>query len=103
MLFVIEQRVFMVHVELIFVDADQIPFHSTLSLKLGATVLDALTDAKVYQIHPETKNLPVGIYAKLVTLDTVLKDGDRIEIYRPLTIDPKEKRRRLARLKKHKK
>lgn len=38
----------------------------------------------------------VGIYGKLKTLDTVLRDRDRIEIYRPLIADPKESRRKRA-------
>jgi len=36
----------------------------------------------------------VGIYGKLKTLDTVLRDQDRIEIYRPLIADPMDSRRR---------
>lgn len=35
----------------------------------------------------------VGIYGRIVPLDAGLKDGDRVEIYRPITIDPKEARR----------
>jgi putative ubiquitin-RnfH superfamily antitoxin RatB of RatAB toxin-antitoxin module len=38
----------------------------------------------------------VGIFGKLKTLDTVLRDHDRVEIYRPLLADPKESRRRRA-------
>ncbi|MEO6921200.1 MAG: RnfH family protein [Collimonas sp.] len=38
----------------------------------------------------------VGIYGKLKTLDTVLRDQDRIEIYRPLIADPMESRRKRA-------
>jgi len=36
----------------------------------------------------------VGIYGKLKTLDTVLRESDRIEIYRPLIADPMDSRRR---------
>ncbi|QJD28625.1 RnfH family protein [Methylococcus geothermalis] len=36
----------------------------------------------------------VGIFGKLVKLDTPVKEGDRIEIYRPITADPKTVRRR---------
>ena len=39
----------------------------------------------------------IGIFGKRVTLDTRLANGDRIEIYRPLSTDPKEARRRRAR------
>ena len=38
----------------------------------------------------------VGIFGKLKTVDTLLRDHDRIEIYRPLLADPKESRRRRA-------
>ena len=38
----------------------------------------------------------VGIFGKLKTLDTVLRERDRIEIYRPLLADPKDSRRRRA-------
>jgi hypothetical protein len=39
---------------------------------------------------------PVGIYGKKKTLDTLLRDRDRIEIYRPLVADPKDSRRKRA-------
>ena len=37
--------------------------------------------------------LVVGVFGKKVNLDTLLADGDRVEIYQPLQIDPKEARR----------
>ncbi|CDG83404.1 RnfH family protein [Janthinobacterium agaricidamnosum] len=40
--------------------------------------------------------VPVGIYGKKKTLDTVLREHDRVEVYRPLLADPKEARRRRA-------
>ena len=42
----------------------------------------------------------VGIFGKKITLDHLLKDRDRIEIYRPLILDPKEMRRMRAAKKK---
>ncbi len=41
----------------------------------------------------------VGIFSKIQKLDTVLRPGDRIEIYRPLLVDPKEARRQRAKKK----
>ncbi len=38
----------------------------------------------------------VGIFGRRVTLDALLQDGDRVEIYRPLLLDPKQARRRRA-------
>ena len=37
---------------------------------------------------------PLGIFGKRVKDDTVLRDGDRIEVYRPLVADPKDARRK---------
>ncbi|PWY56878.1 RnfH family protein [Legionella qingyii] len=86
----------MVRVELIYVALDKTTIHMTLELKQGATVLDALNTSGIYDIHQETRGMPVGIYAKQVSLEQVLQEGDRVEIYRPLVLDPKEKRRQKA-------
>jgi uncharacterized protein len=40
----------------------------------------------------DLQKLRIGIFSRFVTLDAPLHEGDRIEIYRPLTIDPKEAR-----------
>ena len=40
--------------------------------------------------------LQLGVFAEKVAHDYLLQDGDRLEIYRPLTADPKEVRRQLA-------
>ncbi len=69
-----------------------------LSLDYGATISTAIDTSGIIKKHPEivmSKN-KVGIYSKLCDLDTVLKDGDRVEIYRPLKADPKEARRSRA-------
>jgi len=56
----------------------------------GATVRDALAASG-------WKGNQAGIFGKRVTMDTRLADGDRVELYRPLRVDPKEARRRRAR------
>lgn len=60
------------------------------------TIADALCVSGLQATYPEIKEATVGIFARIVALDTVVKPGDRIEFYRPLLIDPKEKRRKLA-------
>lgn len=90
----------MVNVELVYLAKDSPAFYRELSLPAGTTVGEALSHAKIYERHPETRDLAVGIYTKLVSMDTVLRDGDRIELYRPLLVDPKEKRRQIAKVKK---
>ncbi|WP_454786137.1 RnfH family protein [Legionella sp. WA2024007413] len=86
----------MVKVELVYVAIDKTVQHRVLELEPGATVLDALNVSGIYEDYPETQGMSVGIYAKQVSLEQVLQEGDRIEIYRPLVLDPKEKRRQKA-------
>lgn len=90
----------MVKIEIVYVSAERQMVQLALELYTGASVQDALIASGIYHSHPETKHLPVGIYAKQVSLDTVLKTKDRIEIYRPLALDPKEIRRQRAHVKK---
>ena len=61
-----------------------------LSVPDDATVFDALTQSKILTIFPELdlNSQKVGIFGKFCKLDTKLKDGDRVEIYRPITADP---------------
>jgi putative ubiquitin-RnfH superfamily antitoxin RatB of RatAB toxin-antitoxin module len=63
-----------------------------VELRSGATLRDALAVAGF-----EIENDPVGIFGKRASLDQPLADGDRVEVYRPLAMDPKEARRRRAR------
>ncbi len=61
----------------------------------GACVADAL---RLAALDPDFEgldlaNVPVGIFGRVVRPDQALKDGDRIEIYRPLGADPKSARR----------
>ena len=66
-----------------------------LRLPLGATVLDALRLSGVLTRHPavDVAQRRFGIWGKLTGLETPLRDQDRVEIYRPLLVDPKEARR----------
>jgi putative ubiquitin-RnfH superfamily antitoxin RatB of RatAB toxin-antitoxin module len=66
----------------------------SLSLPAGATVRDALA-ASGFEVNLEKQAF--GIFGKRVALDHALSPGDRVEIYRPLAMDPKEARRRRAR------
>lgn len=65
-------------------------------LDAGATVGEALRAAGIAQTG-DAAEPPVGVFGHRVALDRVLHDGDRVEIYRPLVIDPKDARRRRAR------
>ena len=67
----------------------------SLSVDPGATVRQAIFASKICDEFPEIdlSKSAVGIYSKKVPLDHVLKNGDRVEIYRPLKVSPKEARR----------
>ena len=62
----------------------------------GATIGDAIERSGVLQQFPEInlEQQKVGIFGKLAKLDAALTDGDRVEIYRPITCDPKTVPRR---------
>ena len=70
----------------------------TVKLPSGATVREAIESSGVLAKYPEidlAKN-KFGVYAKLAKPDAVLRDRDRVEIYRPLIADPKEVRKQRA-------
>jgi len=74
-------------------------FNADLVLPDGATVADAIAKSGIRDAWPgvEISADRIGIFARKVSLDATLRDGDRVEIYRPLNIDPKEARRKRAR------
>ncbi|MGE5768755.1 MAG: RnfH family protein [Betaproteobacteria bacterium] len=69
-----------------------------VTLPEGATLQQALEASGLLDKHPEIdlKKNKFGVYAKLSKLDAVLRDRDRVEIYRPLIADPKEVRKQRA-------
>lgn len=79
-------------------------FERSLQLPCGSTIVVALQRlrAELTHLHPEIAAqldwdaAPTGIFGELRDRCTVLRDGDRVEIYRPLRIDPKEGRRERA-------
>ncbi len=65
----------------------------------GQTLEEVIRASGVLERHPEIAldAVKTGVYGKLRPLSDLVRDGDRIEIYRPLIADPKESRRRRAR------
>jgi putative ubiquitin-RnfH superfamily antitoxin RatB of RatAB toxin-antitoxin module len=68
-----------------------------LALAEGATVADAIAAADLGGDEALVDSRRLGIFGKRVPPEQPLRDGDRVEIYRPLLLDPKEARRRRAR------
>ena len=61
----------------------------------GTTVQQAIASSGILQQYPDInlQTNKVGLFSKIVALDVPVRAGDRIEIYRPLVLDPKEARR----------
>ena len=86
-----------INVEIVYALPDA---QDIISLKLsqGATVKQAVEQSGMLEKYPEidlAKN-KLGIFAKLTKPDAILRDRDRVEIYRPLIADPKEVRKQRA-------
>lgn len=64
----------------------------------GTTVIEAIAQSGIQELHPGIciDEGYLGILGRHCRQDSTLRDGDRIEIYRPLLADPKEARRRRA-------
>ncbi|GAB1394849.1 RnfH family protein [Rhodocyclaceae bacterium] len=69
-----------------------------LNLPSGTSLQQAIEASGLIGKYPEIDLAKgkFGIYSKLARLDTVLRDRDRVEIYRPLIADPKEVRKQRA-------
>ena len=81
-------------VELAFNDRSE-----TLRVPAGTTVRSVIERSRLLERHPEIDLAQnrVGIYARFVSLEALVQNGDRVEVYRPLQADPKELRRQRTR------
>jgi len=70
-----------------------------LEVPRGTTAGDAVDASGVRGLHPELagQTLVLGVFGEPVDAEKVLEPGDRVEIYRPLQMDPREARRQRAR------
>jgi putative ubiquitin-RnfH superfamily antitoxin RatB of RatAB toxin-antitoxin module len=70
----------------------------TVAVSSGATVAEVVTTSGVLDQFPDQPRgeLSFGIWGRLVEGDRIVKRGDRVELYRPLDLDPREARRQLA-------
>lgn len=70
-------------------------FLKKIEVIAGTSLAKAIMLSGVTELYPEIDCLvhKTGIFGRIVTVNTILQQNDRIEIYRPLSIDPKERRR----------
>jgi len=70
----------------------------------GTTASNLVTESGILNVIPDMKlsDFVLAIYGRIVDSEHELCDGDRVELLRPLTIDPKQARHRRAQLKSNK-
>jgi len=85
------------HVEVVYARAD-IQHLVAVEVEDGASVEAAIIASGLLEMCPEIdlSRQSVGVFSRVVPLDTRLAPNDRVEIYRPLQIDPKAQRRARA-------
>jgi uncharacterized protein len=86
-----------IHVEVVAATA-QFPQSRTVELAPGARVIDAITRSGMQNLTGDHLDLAdrVGIFSVPCSLDQILADGDRVEVYSPLIADAKSTRRTRA-------
>jgi hypothetical protein len=85
------------HISVVYAEPGR-QFVRELDVAPGTTVCEAIQLSAIAELATlsEADLTRVGIFGKPVAVSATLRDGDRVEIYRPLKIDPKEARRRRA-------
>ncbi|MBL8298888.1 MAG: RnfH family protein [Rhodanobacteraceae bacterium] len=86
-----------IRVEVAYVEPGR-QFLQALWLPLGGTVADAIAASDLQQNFPglDLAAARTGIFSRPATHATLLREGDRVEIYRALIVNPKEVRRQRA-------
>lgn len=86
-----------VRVEVVYAEAGEQTL-VTLELPAGTTIAGAIERCRERRLLPDAafERADAGIFGRRMPPDRVLETGDRVEIYRPLEVDPKEARRRRA-------
>lgn len=89
------------HVEVVYA-CSHLQQLRVLELGVGATAHDALHLSGLLQQFPEIelRSCKLGIFGRTVDPQQVLRDGDRLEIYRQLQTDPPQARRERARMRR---
>ena len=82
--------------ELVYIPSDAKPLIFSTPWIEGMTINTLLQTSGFLNHYPEIRDFPVGVFGKIANLLTLVKRGDRVELYRQLLADPKEKRRKQA-------
>ncbi|MFN4003595.1 MAG: RnfH family protein [Hylemonella sp.] len=82
-----------IDVTVVYASAPRTVHEVALRLPPGSTVADAIAASGLLQTFPEAAQADVGLWGRRVTPRQVLRQDDRVELYRPLRVDPKVARR----------
>jgi len=85
------------HIEVVLATAQKQKLIA-MDLVAGSTIADAIEQSGIAAMFEdiELDTAKVGIFGQVAARGQKLRDGDRVEIYRPLIADPKEARRQRA-------
>jgi uncharacterized protein len=84
----------LIAVEVVYCPAPHQIDTTAVRLQANSCALDALHASGVLQRHGlDAATLSLGLWGRVCQPDQMLRDRDRVEIYRPLLVDPKEARR----------
>ena len=85
----------LIQVTVVYSPAARVVREVSLVMAPASTLANALQASGLLQLFPaiDPSNTQFGIWGRLADLDQVLRENDRIELYRPLTVDPKVARR----------
>lgn len=91
----------MISINLVYATADKqqiVPLSIAPGTQARTVVMNAVKESQVilYGDNENAHTVPIGVYGQQVADDYILEEGDRLEIYRPLMQDPKERRRKEA-------
>ena len=81
------------NITLVYARAPRSVIETVVELTTGSTVQQALEVSGWWAQYPEVTELSLGVWGRKASASFVLRDGDRLEIYRELRVDPKVARR----------
>lgn len=82
-------------IEVVYALPDRV-WRRTVEVEPGATAAQVLADSGLAEIAGDTQ-IQLGVFGRKVAADYVMQRGERLELYRPLVADPRQRRRRRAR------
>ncbi len=86
----------MAYIEIVYAPDNKQTIIKKVEYQQNMNVERAIFLSDLLELYPEISSYAVGVYKNIVTKDYLLNPKDRVEIYRPLLVCPKEKRRKRA-------